>query len=253
MNKHVPKLIWIPLWVDKWIFGSTRIELAPDERSVWLDLLLLASRNEGHIRANEGVPYLNSQLAGLLVVSEELLMRTIDKCIQYGKVERMDDNTLFVVKWRDYQLSKRHQRRINKIQTEKNNTNTNHNNIHNTYTYTKGLKGKTDIMSSKKDIAKRDVNLQCVIDYANNRGFSLQGSQQNNRRFAYNLLRKKGLDGLPLGIDLVKKLIDIAVACRKQPYAPQINDFKQLFYKWQDLLSFVDKEKKQYDEGGRIG
>jgi hypothetical protein len=115
------------------------------------------------------------------------------------------------------------------------------------------MSNEKDIVSSGKDTAHRDVNLQAIIDYATSVGFSLQGSQRNNRRFAYNLMRKKDPNGVSLGVELVKHLIDIAIACRKQPYAPQINDFKQLFYKWQDLLSFVDKEKKQHDEGGRIG
>ena len=53
---------WFPFWVDKWLFGSTRIELEPDERGVFVDLLSLSKKDSGYIRANEGVPYLESQL-----------------------------------------------------------------------------------------------------------------------------------------------------------------------------------------------
>ena len=64
---------WFPLWVDKWIFGSTRIELEPDERAVWVDLLALAAKDDGWVRANNNIPYQTQQLSGLLNISLDLL------------------------------------------------------------------------------------------------------------------------------------------------------------------------------------
>jgi hypothetical protein len=104
--------LWIPLWIDKWLFGSTRIELDPDERSVWLDLLVIASKNEGYIRANENTPYPDSQLAGLLIIPVELLERTVEKCIKYEKITRNENGTLYVINWKKYQFSDRHKRRV---------------------------------------------------------------------------------------------------------------------------------------------
>lgn len=98
-------------------------------------------------------------------------------------------------------------------------------------------------------IDKRDPGLQILMDYAMEKGFSLQGSQKKNRRYAYNLLRKKDPQGNQLGIERVKQLIDYAILARGEPYAPQINDFTQLYYKFADLLSFLEKKQK----GGRIG
>lgn len=71
MKSKDSALMWIPLWVDKWLWGSTRIELEPDERSVWVDLMALAAKDDGYIRANVGVPYAHQQLAGMLCVSVE--------------------------------------------------------------------------------------------------------------------------------------------------------------------------------------
>jgi hypothetical protein len=107
---------WIPFWVDKWLSGSTRLELEPAERSVWIDLLALAAKDEGHIRANQGVPYLERQLAGLLVVPEELLRITIEKCLseKVNKLRRETDGTYFVINWDKYQLSERQQRNVMK-------------------------------------------------------------------------------------------------------------------------------------------
>ena len=115
MKEKVGK-IWFPIWIDKWIFGSTRIELEPDERSVWVDLLALSYKDNGYIRANEGTPYNAKQLAGLLVITEELLERTIQKCVQTNKIEIKNDQTLYVLNFETYKLSERHKRRFNKDQ-----------------------------------------------------------------------------------------------------------------------------------------
>jgi len=104
-------LKWIPLWVDKWLFGSTRIELKPDERSVWIDLMVLSAKDEGYIRANESVPYSPEQLSGLLCINVELLLRTIERCKEVGKIIGKD-SALYLPSWQEYSLSMRHQRRF---------------------------------------------------------------------------------------------------------------------------------------------
>lgn len=112
--KDKKPLDWIPLFIDKHLFGSTRLELKPDERSVWMDLLVLSGKDSGHIRANKEVPYLSSQLAGLLVIPEELLIRTIDKCKtkKINKIEILNDGTMYLPSWKEYRLSPRHKRRF---------------------------------------------------------------------------------------------------------------------------------------------
>lgn len=104
---------WIPLWIDKWLFGSTRIELKPDERSVWVDLMVLSAKDRGFIRANEGVPYGFQQLAGMLCIDVELLLRTVEKCKDVGKVVEQAYHTFYLPSWEEYKLSPRHQRRFN--------------------------------------------------------------------------------------------------------------------------------------------
>lgn len=112
--KQKKPLDWFPMWVDKWLFGSTRLELEPDERSVWVDLIALSYKDKGHIRANEGVPYLNTQLAGLLNIPLELLERTIKKClsIKINKLKLEPDGSLYVVNFANYDFSERHKRRL---------------------------------------------------------------------------------------------------------------------------------------------
>lgn len=121
MRKKEP-LTWIPLYIDKWLYGSTREELEADECSVWIDLLALAGKDDGFIRANEGFPYSEARLAGLLGRPEELVHRTIEKCIktftanpdERPKLTRLPDGTLYVTNWAEYQLSDRHARRFSR-------------------------------------------------------------------------------------------------------------------------------------------
>jgi hypothetical protein len=109
---------WIPLWVDKWLFGSTRHELLPDEQSVWVDFMVLGAKDEGYIRANPFTPYPISQLAGLLCKSEELIQRTIDKCLKTinpndkPKLTLTEHKTLYITNYEEYQLSKRQMFRL---------------------------------------------------------------------------------------------------------------------------------------------
>ena len=111
MKKRVPDKFWFPWWPDKWIFGSIRIECTLEERAIWVDLLSLASKDNGHIRANEEMPYPVEQLAGMLRVPKETLSKAIEKFINLkdkngkGKLTKTKEGTLYVTKWEKYQFS----------------------------------------------------------------------------------------------------------------------------------------------------
>lgn len=103
---------WIPLWRQKWLMGSTRFELEPGERSVFLDFLCLAGNDDGFIRANPETPYPNAYLANTLRVPIELLERTIQKCQAVGKLCHDEHDCLYICNWNEYQLTERHKRRL---------------------------------------------------------------------------------------------------------------------------------------------
>lgn len=110
--KNEQRQNWLPLWVDSWLFGSTRIELKPEERAIWVDLLALGAKDNGYIRAGVNIPYPIRQMAGLLMVEEELLQRTIDLCVQTEKLEVQESGILKITNWDKYQLSDRYRRRL---------------------------------------------------------------------------------------------------------------------------------------------
>jgi hypothetical protein len=98
--------IWIPLYVDKWIFGSTRIELEPAERGVFVDLMAFGAKDQGFIRANEITAYPHTQLAGLLNIPVDLLESTITKCIHFEKLIEPEPGIYRLKNWDKFQLSK---------------------------------------------------------------------------------------------------------------------------------------------------
>lgn len=105
---------WLPLWSDKWLLGSTRFELKPDERSVWMDFLVLGSKDDGWIRANSEMGYPHEYLCNALQIPMELLQRSIDKFIKYGKLKIHEKGIYYVINWKEYQLSDRQRRRVEK-------------------------------------------------------------------------------------------------------------------------------------------
>jgi len=110
LKKRLSERPWFPFWADKWIFGSMRLECTIEERAIWIDLLALASKDDGHIRANEETPYLPRQLAGIFNIPEEILKSAIEKFIKLNKLARSNTGTLYVVTWDKYQLSESYER-----------------------------------------------------------------------------------------------------------------------------------------------
>ena len=112
MKKRTSDKFWFPFWVDKWIFGSIRIECTPAERGIWVDLLSLASKDDGHIRANEETPYPLTQLSGMLIIPIDELDAAIKKFIKMKKLTLTKNKTLYVTTHEKYQFSDRHKRRV---------------------------------------------------------------------------------------------------------------------------------------------
>ena len=90
----------------KWIHGSIREDLEPDERSVWADLLALGGLTRegrrGYIERSEGMPYRKNQLVVMLNITEELFDRSIAKCVNEGRLTIFADGTMLITNWNNY-------------------------------------------------------------------------------------------------------------------------------------------------------
>jgi len=103
-KKPPSRMKWIRLWTEEWLDGSVRIELEPDERGVFIDLLVLAgrSRNPGVIQAANAVPYPHERIAARLNIPLELLERTLKKCVVQKRITE-DKNGIHIINWEKYQ------------------------------------------------------------------------------------------------------------------------------------------------------
>ena len=147
VQKRNSDYLWIPLWIDKWIFGSTRIELSLEERSIWIDFIVLAGKDNGYIRANENTPYLLDQLAGILLIPRNILEKAIEKFKTTGKIE--EKNGIYkILSWDTYKLSPRHKRRF--MSTKKDT-----------------MSKKADTKSNQIKLNKKDIYTPEVINYLN--------------------------------------------------------------------------------------
>lgn len=114
---HPHRRRWVKLWTQEALFGTTRSELNPEERSIWWDFLALAgdSTTPGIIQIAPGIPYDDRQLSGLLNVPRSLLRRARDKMVEHGKV-RIEGGSIRICNWEHYQADyvrvQRHRERV---------------------------------------------------------------------------------------------------------------------------------------------
>lgn len=88
---------------EKYLWGSTKRDLKPDERAVWIDFLCVASINLGVVEI-----YSRNQFAQQLVIPRELLDRSIEKFVKSKKIKRKykknEKKEIFTItKWSHYQ------------------------------------------------------------------------------------------------------------------------------------------------------
>lgn len=270
---------WIKIYTDKWLRGSIRKEQVM-VRSIFIDLLALAGDSaygdSGLIQLAEGVGFTDETIACMLNVplydwqkAKDTLSNHKDKEENRIKICELGHGfSIEIINWHKYQSEYSRQKPIrNRIKPAKV---TKKVTGQVTPKVTQKVRGDIDIdrerdiegdIDKEKNITKSNgskpistwkqkVNrgVQEVIDYAHSKNFGLQGTIKANRFAASNLIKKK-VDGEPMGVERVKKLIDLAVACRGERYAPQVNDFVQLSKKWLDLMAFGEKKLG----GGQIG
>jgi hypothetical protein len=92
--------------------GSTRFELDSSERSVFIDLMVLAAKDDGFIRANAGMGYPHEWLSRSLNIPLEVLEKAIKKCIECEKIIDKGKGIYFIANWDSYRLSGSYKRAI---------------------------------------------------------------------------------------------------------------------------------------------
>jgi len=218
MKKRSSDKFWIPFWVDKWLWGSMRIECTLDERAIWMDLLALAAKDDGYIRANEDIPYPIDQLAGMLRIPEDKLRKAINKFVRIKKLTRHKNKTLYVTEWDKYQFSesylrvRRHRGKKNVTDkrdsdtniTEQNKTKQNSKEENNTQ-YEKEFNvfwdiynfkvAKKDAFNAFKELCRKDVSFETIKEavkgYANHLKNEREGGFDKKQMYPATFLRNE--------------------------------------------------------------
>jgi len=97
------KKLWFKVYPDDYLWGTTKDELKPDERSVWFDFLCVAAFKEGFV----DITY-PKNLANKLIIPLSLLTRCIKKFKEHEKIEIVENKKekktfAKIKKWEKYQ------------------------------------------------------------------------------------------------------------------------------------------------------
>jgi len=104
MRRAKSKRTWIKLYPVDCLEGSIRWQLESDERGAWYDLLNYSAlcAIPGLIADKDGRPFPHSFIANRLNITQELLKRTLKKCIEEGRIEE-NDSGIHIVNFEAYQ------------------------------------------------------------------------------------------------------------------------------------------------------
>ena len=99
-------LDWFKVHAKSWLQGSIRTQLTLEQRSVWIDLLALASEckiRDGSLRHGLGQPMSRDYIASILCIPVKLLNETIIICINdknleddKHRIELWEDGTIVI-------------------------------------------------------------------------------------------------------------------------------------------------------------
>lgn len=116
---------WFKVYSKGWLQGSIRQQLTVEQRSVWIDLIALASETkfrDGTLRHGLDVPMPREYIASVLQIPLELLNATIEVCqhdrnFKDGKhrIEIWDDGTIELANFADYQSLPEHIRKTKEL------------------------------------------------------------------------------------------------------------------------------------------
>ena len=104
----MPRLFWIKIWTEEWLDGSIREHMSPIERSIWVDLLVMAgrSRSPGIIQSNPDMPYSYAYLANRFAVSRPELEKALKNFTNQGRIKE-NSTGIEIINWHKYQDPKK--------------------------------------------------------------------------------------------------------------------------------------------------
>ena len=95
---------WIKIWTEEWLDGSIREQLTPVERSIWIDLLVMAGRSRklGVVQSNPTVGYTHEYLASRFKVDKGDFNEAIKHFISQQRIKE-NEKGIYILNWDKYQ------------------------------------------------------------------------------------------------------------------------------------------------------
>jgi len=105
MSEHTPRRRWIKLWTQETLYGTTKTELLPDERGVWLFMMCMAGDSiiPGCICIDENLAYTDEQVIHILNIPMELYQRTLKKLMDHKKIHKNGTGIIEIINFKKYQ------------------------------------------------------------------------------------------------------------------------------------------------------
>jgi hypothetical protein len=105
---------WFKIHAQRWFLGSTRFELSPEQRAVWIDVLARASLNDP---AGEFEYYSLEQLAAQFQVSLALVKNSLKRFVEVKKIAHdPKKKSIKILNWGKYQSEYERQKPYRKKQ-----------------------------------------------------------------------------------------------------------------------------------------
>jgi len=103
----MPRLFWIKVWTEEWLDGSIREQLTPVERSIWIDLLVMAgrSRTPGIVQSNPSKAYTHAYLAGRFKIALNVLETALKHLKEQQRITE-NEVGITIINWDVYQGGK---------------------------------------------------------------------------------------------------------------------------------------------------
>ena len=111
---------WFKVYAEKWLKGTMR-DVEPHIRSIWIDLLALASDgfygDEGIIQVSGGEGLTDKQIARIFNTKIDMWLEAKQFYLSDNMITLSDDNVIHITNWKkyqsDYQRQKQYRGKIN--------------------------------------------------------------------------------------------------------------------------------------------
>lgn len=227
------------VFAEQWLWGSTRSELEHDERAILIDLLSLAAFKGGTFEI-----FKREQTASQLCAPVELLNRTLEKCVENGKLlktyKKREKKEIFTFKnWKRYQPHYLHTRPEKHGQKTRSAKDSKRDASHSDLTkQNKTELNKTELNKTQGSETDVDVFIKELCrQYNEQTGTAIE---YDNIKAKIEKLIKDGEEKTTI-IEVIQKYFDFLDEKRREGFDQKPKELHNFLYAWEDMKRIYHK------------